>query len=122
MNIKEYGEKIKEIRTKKGLTQMELAEQCHIGIRTIQRIENGKVSPRIQTVKILNDFLEIELSDFSELKGSSLNYRTIFYSGISVFCLGIMFTVAVHLVMGIAFIIIGAVNIVLGLRNSEFKF
>ena len=121
MNIKEYGEKIKAERIKQGLTQFELAEQCNIGIRTIQRIEKGKVSPRIQTIKILNEFFGIQVSNFSELKGNRINYKVIFYSGISVFFLGIMFTVAVNLVMGIAFIISGAINIGLGLRNAEFK-
>ncbi len=60
MKQPELGKKITELRHRKGLTQAELAEQCKIGLRTVQRIENASVSPRVQTIKLLFDFLEFE--------------------------------------------------------------
>ena len=57
------GKKITELRKAKGLTQQELAEQCRINTRTLQRIENGNVTPRAYTVRSIFsalgcDFLE----------------------------------------------------------------
>ncbi|MCG2430076.1 helix-turn-helix domain-containing protein [Aequorivita xiaoshiensis] len=55
MKQPELGQKILELRKKKGLTQEELVEQCNINVRTIQRIEAGEVTPRSFTLKtILN--------------------------------------------------------------------
>jgi transcriptional regulator with XRE-family HTH domain len=44
-----------DIRTEesKGLTQEELAEQCKISARTLQRIESGVVTPRFYTVRVI---------------------------------------------------------------------
>lgn len=38
---------IKERRIKKGMTQQQLADDCGITLRTIQRIENGEVKPSL---------------------------------------------------------------------------
>ncbi|WP_083464754.1 helix-turn-helix transcriptional regulator [Marinifilum fragile] len=43
----ETGKLIKELRVKKGLTQEDLAERTELSARTIQRIENGEVDPRL---------------------------------------------------------------------------
>ena len=47
------GKRISEIRKAKGLTQQELAEQCKVSVRTLQRIENGVVTPRTYTVRTI---------------------------------------------------------------------
>jgi len=47
------GKRISELRKAKGLTQEELAEQCKISTRTLQRIESGAVIPRAYTVRII---------------------------------------------------------------------
>lgn len=56
----EIGNKIKEIRIKKGLSQNELAEAAKVNIRTIQRIENNDTTPRGNTLKLIFTALEIE--------------------------------------------------------------
>ena len=48
------GKRISELRKAKGLTQKELAEQCKISERTLQRIESGAVTPRAYTVRVIN--------------------------------------------------------------------
>jgi transcriptional regulator with XRE-family HTH domain len=58
----EFGRKISELRKNKGLTQAELAERCNLNIRSIQRIESGKVLARPYTVKILSKALDHELT------------------------------------------------------------
>ncbi|HCE58156.1 MAG TPA: hypothetical protein DER09_10100 [Prolixibacteraceae bacterium] len=54
------GKKISEIRNQKGITQKELADSCNVDIRTIQRIEAGEVIPRMSTIKLITEILEIE--------------------------------------------------------------
>ena len=62
------GQKIKEIRLERGLTQNQLADETSITLRTIQRIENNEVKPSFHSLKELSRVLEI---DFSELNHKS---------------------------------------------------
>jgi len=76
------GQLIKDLRLKKGITQEELAAKTNISVRTIQRIENGKVDPRAYTLHTIASALEV---DFEELincdkaasEGSRLNKSSI---------------------------------------------
>ncbi|TRZ41895.1 hypothetical protein DMZ48_15930 [Robertkochia solimangrovi] len=52
---------VKERRMKFNYTQMELAEISNISLRSIQRIENGAVMPRVHTLKILAKILDFPL-------------------------------------------------------------
>lgn len=47
------GERISEARNKSGLTQQELAVQCHRGLRHIQNIEGGVVNPSYEVLSDL---------------------------------------------------------------------
>lgn len=53
----EIGQIIKEARLNSGLTQIQLAEKCRLNIRTVQRIETGKVIPRFYTLQLINEVL-----------------------------------------------------------------
>ena len=53
MKQPELGKKIFELRQSKGLTQTELAENCNLSLRTVQRIEAAEVTPRIYTIKAI---------------------------------------------------------------------
>ena len=55
------GKRILALRIERGLTQEELVEKCNISVRTIQRIENGEVSPRSYTIKSILAALDAEL-------------------------------------------------------------
>src|SRR5688572_17831338 len=70
MKQPELGKKIVELRTAKGLTQEELVELCNISIRTIQRIENGEVTPRSFTVKTILAALGHDFDKISDSEGS----------------------------------------------------
>jgi transcriptional regulator with XRE-family HTH domain len=59
------GTRIAELRNQKGITQKELADACSIDIRTIQRIEAGKVLPRMYTIRLLATALGTETSYFN---------------------------------------------------------
>jgi len=43
--MNEIGQKIREVRKRKGLSQEELAESAKVNLRTIQRIENNENEP-----------------------------------------------------------------------------
>ena len=67
MKQPDLGKKISELRLGKGHTQNELASKCKVSLRTIQRIENAKVTPRSHTVKMIFSILEY---DFYNLNGN----------------------------------------------------
>ncbi|RZK42525.1 MAG: XRE family transcriptional regulator [Pedobacter sp.] len=58
--MKSTGKIIYEVRTKKGLSQEELAEMAKVNLRTIQRIENDLTEPRETTIKLIYGVLEID--------------------------------------------------------------
>jgi uncharacterized Tic20 family protein len=60
MNQPDLGLKVVELRQQKGLTQEQLAEQCEVSTRTIQRIESGEVDPRAYTLQCLSKALEFD--------------------------------------------------------------
>ena len=57
------GDKILEIRKRKGLTQEELSDLAKINLRTLQRIEKGETVPRGNTLQMLCSVLEINMED-----------------------------------------------------------
>jgi transcriptional regulator with XRE-family HTH domain len=54
------GQIIRELRTKKGMTQEDLAAKTDITVRTIQRIESGEVDPRAFTLQSIANALEVD--------------------------------------------------------------
>jgi transcriptional regulator with XRE-family HTH domain len=68
----EVARLVKGGRISKGYTQQELSELTGISLRSVQRIENGDVLPRMYTLKILAKHLDFSLeqiqSDKNELK------------------------------------------------------
>lgn len=65
----DLAKKIKELRTRKGMSQEELAEKSQLSLRTIQRIEGGETEPRGDTLQRLAKTLGTtpdELIDWTE--------------------------------------------------------
>lgn len=52
-------------RRRKGMTQEQLSESSGVAIRTIQRIENAKVEPHLQTLALLAGSLGLEVHELS---------------------------------------------------------
>ncbi|OXB17175.1 helix-turn-helix domain-containing protein [Flavobacterium reichenbachii] len=52
---------IKQARLAKGYTQVQLSEMTRISLRSIQRIENAAVVPRLYTLQILAEALDLVL-------------------------------------------------------------
>ena len=61
MKQPDLGLKVSELRKEKGFTQEQLAEECEVTPRTIQRIESGEVEPRAFTRNSLSNVLEFDL-------------------------------------------------------------
>lgn len=66
------GQKIRELRIKRGLTQEELAERTKLSVRTIQRIESGEVDPRTYTLTLLAEALDVELETLTTEKAQKV--------------------------------------------------
>jgi transcriptional regulator with XRE-family HTH domain len=61
---KKVGEKIRELRRKKGLTQERLAELAKVDPKTIIEIENGnRKNPTFKTINKIANILQIPLKD-----------------------------------------------------------
>jgi len=61
-SIKAFGLHLRKLRDKHGLSQQDIADRADINKKTIQRIENGKLNPSLETLVALALGLEIKLS------------------------------------------------------------
>ena len=59
--LKNLGERIREIREKKGITQKELAHSIDKDQQSIQRLEMGKINPSIYYLYEVANGLQIDL-------------------------------------------------------------
>lgn len=62
----QIGQIIKKHRIAKGMTQQELSIQIKSNVRTIQRIENGEVTPRNYTLRAIATILDIDFSSLTD--------------------------------------------------------
>jgi transcriptional regulator with XRE-family HTH domain len=82
----EIGNRIKEIRLKKGLSQEELAEASKVNLRTIQRIENNETKPREKTLQLIFNALEIEIIEREKKVIDKYLIWTIFLTSLIIIC------------------------------------
>lgn len=78
MNNKELSKRVKELRSRRGLSQELLAENSGLSLRTVQRIENGETEPRGETLKRLSHALEVtpdELIDWIQIEDHSFIFN-----------------------------------------------
>ncbi|GGH08154.1 helix-turn-helix domain-containing protein [Mucilaginibacter phyllosphaerae] len=59
--LKILGERIREIRERKGITQKQLAHAIDKDQQSIQRLETGKINPSIYYLLEVAHGLEVEL-------------------------------------------------------------
>jgi len=73
----EFGERLKELRTRLNYSQKQLSEQTGLTLRTIQRIENNEVKPSLYSLKAIGEALRTDLSEFvkkSDTKPYEFNF------------------------------------------------
>lgn len=74
------GNKIKELRKKKGMSQESLAEAANVNLRTIQRIEKGESEPRGKTLNLICEVLEVNVEDILNYgKKSDEDFLAVFH-------------------------------------------
>ena len=56
------GTKIKELRKKEGLTQLDLSEKSGLSLRTIQRIENNENKPSVYSLRMIGEVLNYKFN------------------------------------------------------------
>jgi transcriptional regulator with XRE-family HTH domain len=54
------GERVRQLRRERLLTQEELSNKSGVGVASIIRIERGQVEPRFSTIRKLATALEID--------------------------------------------------------------
>ena len=59
MDVKDV---ILELRTKKGLSQDQLAERGHVTRQAVSRWENGETIPNTETLKLLSKLFDVSIN------------------------------------------------------------
>jgi len=68
MDLKQMiGSRIKEIRSKRGITQDQLSERMEINPKYLSSIERGKENPTLNTLLKLSESLEVSLDEVFSL-------------------------------------------------------
>lgn len=58
------GEKIRKIRKREGLSQIEVAEKSKISVNSLRLYESNQRQPRVETLKNIAGALGVPVSDF----------------------------------------------------------
>lgn len=62
-DAKKLGNNLKEIRTRKNITQTELAKTLGVDKSFLSNIENGKTNPTLSTISSLAQALEVSTNE-----------------------------------------------------------
>jgi len=61
--LKKVGQKIREIRNEKNITQVELGYRCNFEQPSIARIEAGRTNPNLLTLKKIAEALDVPIEE-----------------------------------------------------------
>lgn len=61
------GDKIKELRTRKGITQQDLAARCNFEKSNMSRIESGRTNLTVKTLFSISIALGVKLRDLVDV-------------------------------------------------------
>ncbi len=68
---KKFGEHIRAIRIKKGLTQVEVSSKMNKDQQSLQRVESGNVSPSLFYLFQLADGLDVTINELMDFEVTS---------------------------------------------------
>ncbi len=60
---KRLGENLKKIRTRKDVTQIEIAKKLAVNRSFVSNIENGKTNPTLSTITNLANALDVPVNE-----------------------------------------------------------
>ena len=66
--IKVLGERVRELRIKKNISQEELANEADVPLSQIGRIERGEGNPTISSIYVIAQALDIDLKTILDFK------------------------------------------------------
>ncbi len=69
-NNNKFGKLLTDLRTKKNMTQKELADQLMVSDKTVSRWENGGSLPDMDMVHDIAKFFKLSINDLAILKGA----------------------------------------------------
>ncbi len=62
--VKVFGEKVRELRSEKNITQLDLAAKVGLDVRQIKRIENAESTTSIVNAYLIAKALDASISEF----------------------------------------------------------
>lgn len=62
-----FGARIRLVREKKNISQLELADKALLDITTISDIENGKRNPTLKTISKIAESLGVNVKELMEV-------------------------------------------------------
>ncbi len=71
----ELGQKIRELRKRRGMTQEQLADVFAVSFQTISKWENGINTPDISLLPVIAEFFGISMDELFDYKVNSLQYK-----------------------------------------------
>ena len=71
----DVGNRIKEIRKKRGLTQEQLGKLLNISQTMVAQYENNKRKPKLETLQKIATALKVPVSELDDRAKSSLNIQ-----------------------------------------------
>lgn len=63
MYLQAMGKKIRATRNARGITLRNFAKLCNLDYSGLCKIENGRTSPLLLTLKLIADKLEVDVKD-----------------------------------------------------------
>jgi transcriptional regulator with XRE-family HTH domain len=75
--LKALGDRIRILRTKKGLSQQKLAELSDLSYKYLGEVERAQQNPTIQTLQKIADGLEISLNELVQIEEHNLSRKEI---------------------------------------------
>jgi transcriptional regulator with XRE-family HTH domain len=66
--IKSIGERIRELRLQKGISQEDLSNEAEVPLSQIGRIERGENNPTISTLFVIAQALQVDLKSLVDVK------------------------------------------------------
>jgi transcriptional regulator with XRE-family HTH domain len=65
VETKSLGQRLKDLRAVRGMSQEYLAEESRVSLRTVQRIENNESQPTGETIKRIANALDVQLAELT---------------------------------------------------------
>ncbi|MEM0939479.1 MAG: helix-turn-helix transcriptional regulator [Bacteroidota bacterium] len=61
--IQKFGNRLRDLRKEKDLSQEKLANLSNVTINQISRIERGEINPTLSTLGVISAAMEVSLKD-----------------------------------------------------------